>query len=46
VLSLEVVGVDTPWVARRRVMTPLAPGGWPPVVSDILLFAPAEVLPE
>jgi hypothetical protein len=46
VLSLEAVGVDTPWVARRRAMAPPAPGGSPPVVSDILLFAPAEVLPE
>jgi hypothetical protein len=38
--------VDVPWVARRRAMTAPAPGGLPPVVSDILLFAPAEVLPE
>jgi hypothetical protein len=45
VLSLEAVGVDTPWVARRRAMTPPAPGGLPPGLSDILLFAPAEVLP-
>jgi hypothetical protein len=46
VLSLEVVGVDTPWVARRRAMAPPDPG-LPPVVSDILLFAPvADVLPE
>jgi hypothetical protein len=46
VLSLEAMGVDTPWVARRRAMTPPAFSEWPPVVSDILLFAPAEVLPE
>jgi hypothetical protein len=46
VLSLEAVGVDTPSVARRRAMTPPDPGGLPPVVSDILLFAPADVLPE
>jgi hypothetical protein len=45
-LSLEAVGVDTPWVARRRAMAPPDPGGLPPVVSDILLFAPADVLPE
>jgi hypothetical protein len=46
VLSLEAVAVGTPRVARRRAMTPPASGGWPPVVSDILLFAPAEALPE
>jgi hypothetical protein len=46
VLSLEAVGVDVPWVARRRTMTAPAPAGLPPVVSDILLFAPGEVLPE
>jgi hypothetical protein len=46
VLSLEAVGMDTPSVARRRAMAPPDPGGLPPVVSDILLFAPADVLPE
>jgi hypothetical protein len=46
VLSLEAVGVDVPWVARRRAMTAPAPGGLPPIVSDILLFAPGEELPE
>jgi hypothetical protein len=46
VLSLEAVGMDAPWVARRRAMTAPAPAGLPPVVSDILLFAPGEVLPE
>jgi hypothetical protein len=46
VLSLEAVGVDTEWVARRRAMAPPDPGAVPPVVSDILLFAPTEVLPE
>jgi hypothetical protein len=38
--------MDAPWVARRRAMTAPAAGGLPPVVSDILLFAPGEVLPE
>jgi hypothetical protein len=46
VLSLEVLGVDTPWVARQRAMAPPDPGELPPAVSDILLFAPGEVLPE
>jgi hypothetical protein len=46
VLSLEAVGVDAPWVARRRAMTAPAPAGLPPVMSDILLFAPGEVLPD
>jgi hypothetical protein len=46
VVSLEAVGVDTRWVARRRAMAPPDPGGLPPVVSDILLFAPVDVLPE
>jgi hypothetical protein len=45
VLSLEAVGVDTRWVARARAMAPPDPGGLPPVMSDILLFAPAKVLP-
>ena len=44
-LSLEAVGVDTEWVARRRATAPPDPGG-SPVVSDILLFAPTELLPE
>jgi hypothetical protein len=46
VLSLEAVGVDTSWIARRRAMTPPDPAGLPPVVSDILLFAPNGELPE
>jgi hypothetical protein len=46
VLSLEAVGVDVSWVARRRAMTAPAPAGLPPLVSDILLFAPGEMLPE
>jgi hypothetical protein len=52
VLSLEGVGVGvgvgvgTPWVARRRAMAPPDPAGLPPVVSDILLFVPHDVLPK
>ena len=46
VLSLEGIGVGTPWVARRRAMAPRDPAGLPPVLSDILLFAPYDVLPE
>jgi hypothetical protein len=46
VLSLEAIGVDTPWVARQRVMTASDPGGLPPVVSDLLLFATGGGLPE
>lgn len=48
VLSLEgvEVGVDTPWIARRRAMAPRDPAGLPPVVSDILLFVASDVLPE
>jgi hypothetical protein len=46
VLSLEAVGVDVPRVARQRVMAPPDPGGLPPLLSDILLFAPTDVLPE
>jgi hypothetical protein len=45
VLSLEAVGTDTPWVARRRVLTSPDPGGLPPVVSDLLLFATNGGLP-
>ncbi len=45
-LSLEGIGVGTPWVARRRAMAPRDPAGLPPVLSDILLFAPYDVLPE
>ena len=41
----QMVGIDTPWVARWRAMTPPDPGGLPPLVSDILLFAPGQVLP-
>jgi hypothetical protein len=46
VLSLEATGVDTPWVARQRVMAPPDPGGLPPIVSDLLLFATSGGLPE
>jgi hypothetical protein len=46
VLSLEAVGVDTPWVARRRAMAPADPGGSPPILSDVLLFVPTDPLPE
>jgi hypothetical protein len=46
VLSLEAVGADTPWVARRRAMTAPDPGGAPGVLSDLLLFAPGVVLPD
>jgi len=46
VLSLEAVGLDTPWVARRRVMAAPDPGGVLPVVSDILLFTPGAALPQ
>jgi hypothetical protein len=46
VLSLEGVAVGTRWVARRRAMAPLDPARLPPVVSDILLFMPYDVLPE
>jgi hypothetical protein len=45
VLSLEAVGLDTSRVARRRAMTAPDPMGVPAAVSDILLFAPADVLP-
>jgi hypothetical protein len=45
VLSLEAVGMDTPWVARRRVLTAADPGGLPPIVSDLLLFATRGGLP-
>lgn len=46
VVSLEAVGLDTPWVARRRVMAAPDPGGVLPVVSDILLFTPDRALPQ
>jgi hypothetical protein len=46
VLSLEAVGMDTPWVARRRVMTAADPGGLPPIVSDLLLFTTTGGLPQ
>jgi hypothetical protein len=46
VLSLEGVGVGTPRVARRRAMAAPDPAGLPPLVSDILLFVPHDVLPE
>jgi hypothetical protein len=46
VLSLEALGVDTPWVARRRAMAPLDPGGSQPTISDLLLFAPTDLLPR
>jgi hypothetical protein len=45
VLSLEAMGLDTLRVARRRAMAAPDPGGLPPVVSDILLFAPADLRP-
>lgn len=45
VLSLEALGVDTLWAARGRAMAPPDPAGLPPAMSDILLFAPADVLP-
>jgi hypothetical protein len=45
VLSLEAVGMKTGWVARRRVMAPPDSAGVTPVLSDILLFAPQDVLP-
>jgi hypothetical protein len=45
VLSLEALGLDTSRVARRRAMTAPDPMGLPAAVSDILLFAPADVLP-
>ena len=46
VLSLEAMGVDTGWVAWRRAMAPPDPAGLPPVISDVLLFAPNDVLPK
>jgi hypothetical protein len=46
VLSLEAVGVDTPWVARRRTVTAPDPGGLPPLLSDLLLFVPGDLLPK
>jgi hypothetical protein len=46
VLSLEAVAIDTPWVARRRAMSPPDPGSTPSAVSDLLLFAPSAELPE
>ena len=45
-LSLEALGVDTPWVARRRAMAPPDPGGLQPTISDLLLFAPSDPLPR
>jgi hypothetical protein len=46
VLSLEAVGIDTPWVERRRVVAPPDPGGLAPVISDLLLLAAKGGLPE
>jgi hypothetical protein len=46
VVSLEARGVKTGWVAWRRAMLSPDPGGLPPVLSDVLLFAPGEVLPK
>jgi hypothetical protein len=44
VLSLEALGVDTAWVARRRAMTAPDPGGLAPLLSDLLLMSvPAEL---
>jgi hypothetical protein len=45
VLSLEALGMDTSWVARRRAVAPPDPAGLPPDLSDILLFAPGHELP-
>lgn len=46
VLSLEAVGLDTAWIARRRAVTAFDPGGIPPLLSDLLLFVPGAQLPE
>jgi hypothetical protein len=46
VVSLEARGVKTGWVAWRRAMVSPDPGGLPPVLSDVLLFNPGEVLPK
>lgn len=46
VVSLEAVGANTGWVAWRRAMAPPDPAGLPPVISDILLFAPGRALPR
>jgi hypothetical protein len=45
VLSLEAVGLDTSWIARRRAVAPPDPAGAAPALSDILLFAPDGDLP-
>ncbi len=45
VLSLEALGVDTAWAARARAMAPPDPAGDPAGLSDLLLLAPAQVLP-
>jgi hypothetical protein len=46
VVSLEAVGVGRGWIARRRAMAPQDPAEVPPLLSDILLFAPKDVLPK
>jgi hypothetical protein len=46
VVSLEALGVKTGLVARRRAMVAPDPAGLPPVLSDILLFAPNPVMPK
>jgi hypothetical protein len=46
VLSLEAIKADTGPIGWRRVMLPPDPAGLPPVLSDILLVAPAGELPR
>jgi hypothetical protein len=46
VLSLEVLGVDTPRAARARAMAAPDPAETPGGLSDLLLLAPAEALPR
>jgi hypothetical protein len=45
VLSLEALGVDTSWVARRRAMAAPDPGGLRSAISDLLLFAVPAPMP-
>jgi len=45
VVSLEVVGRDPSWIARRRAVAPPDPGGLPLDISDVLLFTPGNDLP-
>jgi hypothetical protein len=44
-MSLEVVGKDPSWIARRRAVAAPDPGGLPLDISDILLFTPGNDLP-